>query len=304
MMPNEETSILTSVTRIDSAIAQSGVGVLTNPRAEPLIKIRPQRSAISAALKESWAARELLFFLIWRDLKVRYRQTVLGSAWVILQPALMALVFTIFMSKLARVPSNGVPYPLFAYAGLLPWIFFSNSVSTSSYSLISNSHLLTKVYFPRLILPAAIVGVRLFDLLVALIALAALMLYYGIGPTSSILLLPVLLAEITLFTFGIGLWFSVLTIKYRDIGTVLPVLIQLWMFGSPIIYPASLVPERWRLLYWLNPISGIVEGIRAALFGLAFDWLSMMMSAFVTLLLAAYFLQAFCRVEESLIDIL
>jgi lipopolysaccharide transport system permease protein len=271
---------------------------------EPLIKIRARQSPAVSQLRDAWAHRELLYFLIWRDLKVRYRQTVLGAVWVILQPLLTTLVFTVFMSKLARVPSDGLPYSLFAYAGLLPWMFFSNSVSTSTYGLISNSHIITKVYFPRLIIPAAIVGVRLVDFLVASVVLIVLMLGYGISVQAGILMLPVLVAEITLFTLGISLWFSVLNIKYRDVGTLLPVLVQLWMFASPIIYPSSLVPARWRLLYSLNPISGMVEAIRASLFGLAFDWPSLAISATVTLVLLACFVYIFCRWEENLIDIL
>jgi lipopolysaccharide transport system permease protein len=295
-------SLTTSVPQKDSVTEPAGAYLSSIPVEEPLIKIRPERSSISFELKETWAHRELLYFLIWRDLKVRYRQTALGAAWVILQPLLTTLVFTIFMSRLAHVPSDGVPYPLFAYAGLLPWMFFSNSVSTSSYSLISNSYIITKVYFPRLIIPAAIVGVRLIDFLVAAIVLIVLMLCYGVGVGWSMLMLPVLIVEVTLFTFGVGLWFSVLHIKYRDVGTLLPVLIQLLMFASPIIYPSSLVPQKWRLLYSLNPLSGVVEGVRASLFGLGFDWKGIIISAAVTVISLVYFVYAFCRWQESLID--
>ena len=301
-MSKLETSMNVSVAQENSITEPDSTYHLL--RKDPLLKIRPGRSSVSFELKEAWAHRELLYFLIWRDLKVRYRQTLLGAAWVILQPLLTTLVFTIFMSRLARVPSDGIPYPLFAYAGLLPWMFFSNAVSTSSYSLISNSYIITKVYFPRLIIPAAAVGVRLVDFLVASVVLIVLMLSYGMGVKSSILMLPLLVAEITLLTLGISLWFAVLNIKYRDVGTLLPVLIQLWMFASPIIYPSSMVPPKWRLLYSLNPISGIIEAVRASLFGLAFDWGSLIMSAAVTLILLGYFVYAFCRWEDNLIDIL
>jgi lipopolysaccharide transport system permease protein len=270
----------------------------------PLIKIAADQSPAVSQLSEAWAHRELLYFLIWRDLKVRYRHTVLGASWVILQPLLTTLVFTIFMSKLARIPSDGVPYPLFAYAGLLPWMFFANAVSASSYSLISNSYIITKVYFPRLIIPAAVVGVRLVDFLVASVVLIALMIGYGVNVKASILILPILVTEITLFTLAISLWFSVLNIQYRDIGTLLPVIIQLWMFASPIIYPSSIVPERWRMVYSLNPISAIVEAVRASLFGLPFDWAGLGISGAVTLALLAYCVFVFCRREENLIDIL
>lgn len=287
-----------------SVIAERNAGASPEPDAEPLIKIRPGRSEVSFELKEAWAHRELLYFLIWRDLKVRYRQTVLGVAWVILQPLLLTVVFTVFLSRLAHVPSDGVPYPLFAYAGLLPWMFFSNSVSTCSYSLISNSYIVTKVYFPRLIIPAAVVGVRLVDFLVASVVLIFLMLAYGAGFGWSMLMLPVLVAQTALFTLAVGLWFSSLHIKYRDLGTLLPVLIQLWMFSSPIIYPSNLVPGKWRLLYGLNPMVGIVEGFRASLFGLAFNWTAIVFSAAITLSLLLYVLYYFYRWEGRLADVL
>ena len=271
---------------------------------KPLIKIRASHSPILSQLRDAWTHRELLYFLIWRDLKIRYRQTFLGVGWVILQPLLTTIVFTIFMSKLVRVPSDGLPYPLFAYAGLVPWMFFSNSVSTSTYGLISNSYIITKVYFPRLIIPAAIVGVRLVDFMVASVVLMGLMLGYGISVKAGILLLPLLVTEIALFSLAISLWFSVLNIKYRDVGTLLPVLIQLWMFSSPVIYPSSLVPTRWRLFYSLNPMSGMLEAIRASLFGLPFDWTGLGISTVVTIVLITYLVYFFCRREENLIDIL
>jgi lipopolysaccharide transport system permease protein len=224
--------------------------------------------------------------------------------WVILQPLLTTIVFTIFMSKLVRVPSDGLPYPLFAYAGLLPWMFFSNSVSTSTYGLINNSYIITKVYFPRLMIPAAIVGVRLVDFMVASVVLIGLMLGYGISVKAGILLLPLLVGEIALFSFAISLWFSVLNIRYRDVGTLLPVLIQLLMFISPVLYPSSLVPIRWHLFYSLNPTAGMLEAIRASLFGLPFDWTGLAISAVVTIVLFVYFIYFFCRREENLIDIL
>jgi lipopolysaccharide transport system permease protein len=272
--------------------------------AEPLIKIRPRRSAVLAESKETWRHRELLYFLIWRDLKVRYRQTTLGVIWVVLQPLLTTLVFTIFLSKLGHFRSDGVAYPLFAYAGLLPWTFFSNSVSTSSSSLISNSYIITKVYFPRLIIPMAIVGVRLVDLLIASVVLFVLMLCYGVGPGKHLLMLPALITLTTAFALAVGAWFSAFTVKYRDVGTLLPVLIQLWMFVSPIIYPSALVPERWRTLYSLNPLVGIVEGFRASFLGLPFNWTSIILATAITMTVLAIALYTFARWEERLIDIL
>lgn len=271
---------------------------------EPLLKIRPGRSQVAEELREAWSHRELLYFLIWRDLKVRYRQTFLGVAWVILQPALMTIVFTVFLSKLGRFSAGSVPYPLFAYAGLLPWMFFSNSVSASSASLISNSYIITKVYFPRLIIPAAMVGVRLVDFLVATIVLIGMMLYYGVGFGRSILMLPVLVLLTTFFTLAVSGWFSALHVKYRDLGTLMPVLIQVWMFASPIIYPVSVVPEKWRTLYSLNPLVGIIEGFRASFLGLPFDWKALTIVAVVTVLLLAYVTNVYYRWEDRLIDTL
>ncbi|HWN09789.1 MAG TPA: ABC transporter permease [Pyrinomonadaceae bacterium] len=270
----------------------------------PLIKIRAGHSPVASQLRDAWAHRELFYFLMWRDLKVRYRQTLLGAGWVILQPLLTTIVFTIFMNKLVRVPSDGLPYPLFAYAGLLPWMFFSNSVSTSAYSLFNNSYIVTKVYFPRLIIPAAIVGVRLVDFIVASIVLVGLMLVYGVNLKIGLLLLPLLVAQLTLFTFGISLWFSILNVRYRDIGTLLPVLIQLWMFVSPVVYPSSLVPDKWRFAYSLNPMTGILEALRGSLFGLPLQWTAVGISMALTIVLAVYFTYLFCRWEENLIDVL
>lgn len=267
-----------------------------------LIKISATHSAIGPQLKEAWTHRELLYFLIWRDLKVRYRQTLLGAAWVILQPVLMTLVFTIFFSKLGHFQSEGVPYPLFAYAGLLPWTFFANSILTGSSSLLSNSYIITKVYFPRILIPTAIVGVRLVDLLIATVVLIGLMLFYGVPISRHLLMLPVLVAESTLLAVAISSWLSVLNIKYRDIGTLLPVLVQLWMFSSPIIYPSSIVPARWRSLYSLNPLVGIVENFRAAFFGLPFDWKALAISAGVTLGLFVCVIHIFNRWQEALVD--
>jgi lipopolysaccharide transport system permease protein len=302
-MLKEQPEADVSAPRLDSVGAR-GDAVVSPPAlpSEPLIKIRAGRSRITSELKEAWTYSELLYFLVWRDLKVRYRQTSLGVAWVILHPLLMALVFTVFMGTLARVPSEGVPYPLFAYAGVLLWTFFSNSVSTSGYSLIANSSMITKVFFPRALLPVAVTGVRLVDFLFASLVLFAMMIYYGVGAGWGLLLLPLLLAQATLLTLAVGLWFSALITRYRDVGTLLPVLLQVWMFASPVIYPSSLVPERWRWIYLLNPMAGLLEGFRASLFGLEFDWVGMGLSAAVTLSLLAYFVRAFHRMQENLVD--
>ncbi len=214
----------------------------------------------------------------------------------------MTLVFTIFFSRLGHFQSEGVPYPLFAYAGLLPWTFFANSISTGSSSLLSNSYIITKVYFPRLLIPTAIVGVRLVDFLIAAAVLIAPMLFYGVGINRNMLMLPLLVAECTLLAVAISSWLSVLNVRYRDLGTLLPVLIQLWMFSSPIIYSSSIVPPRWRSLYSLNPLVGIVENFRAAFFGLPFQWTAMAVSVGITLVLLVYVLYVFNRWQDHLVD--
>lgn len=269
---------------------------------QPQIRITARPGPFTPQLGDLWAHRELLYFLIWRDLKVRYRQTFLGVVWVVLQPLLMTLVFTIFFSKLGHFVSEGVPYPLFAYAGLLPWTFFSNSVSAGSASLLGNSYIITKVYFPRLLIPAAIVGVRLIDFLIACVVLLVMMPFYGVGISRSMVFLPLMILAPTLLAVAVGAWFSVLNVKYRDVGTLLPVLIQIWMFVSPIIYPLNIIPPRWRFVYSLNPVVGIVEGFRSCFFGLPFNWSAIIVSSIITIALFGYVLLVFYRSQETLID--
>jgi lipopolysaccharide transport system permease protein len=269
----------------------------------PLVTIEPSKAWVAVNLRDLWACRELLYFLIWRDLKVRYKQTALGVIWVVMQPLLTTIIFTVFLGRLARVPSDRVPYPLFVYAGLLPWTFFSSAVLSSGNSLVGNAHLITKVYFPRMIIPAATIGARLVDFGVAFIILAALMLFYGVAITSTIFILPLLLILITLFSLGLGLWTSALNVKYRDIGIALPVLIQLWMFVSPIVYPASLVPAQWRWLYALNPLVGIIENFRGSLFNREFNWLALAISTGTTIALLIYSAFSFRRMEKGFADL-
>lgn len=255
-------------------------------------------------LSELWAYRELLFFLTWRDVRVRYKQAVLGMGWVVLQPLLMTLVFTIFLGVIVRVPSDGVPYPIFAYAGLLLWTFFSGAISGSGNSLVGNAHLITKVYFPRLLVPLASILARMVDLLVALVMLIGLMIYFRVGVSTGLLMAPVMIVLLALLALGLGMWTSALNVKYRDVGLALPVFIQLWMFVSPVVYPLTLVPERWRLLYSLNPLVGIIEGFRAALFGKSFNWQALGISAIVTLALLVYAGFVFKRREKTFADII
>jgi lipopolysaccharide transport system permease protein len=269
----------------------------------PAIRIRAGNKWSAIDLRELWLHRELLYFLVWRDLKVRYKQTILGVSWVILQPVLMTLIFALSLGNIIQIPSEGIPYVLFLYAGLLPWTYFSNAVSTSSHSLIASAHMITKVYFPRSIIPLATILVRLSDFMVASAILIVLMLYYGHPISRTVLLVPFLVLHLTLLTLSLGLWFSALNVKYRDVGTVLPVVLQLLMFASPIIYPASLVSPQWRWAYSLNPLAGIVGGFRSALLGTPLDQQALAISAVITLLLLVYATFVFRRMEDQFADI-
>lgn len=270
---------------------------------EPIIKIRGSRSWTLINLREIWLHRELLYFLTWRDLKARYKQTLLGISWIVLQPLLMTLVFTVVLGKLVRVPTGNVPYPLFLYAGLLPWIFFSNAVSSGSYSLVVNAHMITKVFFPRLILPASAVGVRVSDFLVASLIIIVFLIYYGVHPGWMLLILPLLVIELTLLALALSVWLSALNVRYRDIGTALPVVLQLWMFASPIVYPATLVPDRWKWLYDLNPLTGIIEGFRGALLGLPINRGSLITSVITTMVLLVWSIFVFRHMEDDFADV-
>jgi lipopolysaccharide transport system permease protein len=274
---------------------------------EPLITIERSRSWSPVNLRELWAYRELLFFLTWRDIKVRYKQTMLGVLWVIIQPLVMMLIFTLLFGRLAGLAqwTGGIPYPIFAFAGLLPWTFFASAVTNSSNSLIGSTHLITKIYFPRMIIPAAAVAAALLDFALAFVILAALMIYYGIGVTWTILLLPALVALVTLFSLGVGVILSALNVKYRDVRHALPFVVQIWMFVSPVIYPTTMVPERWRWALGLNPMTGIIEGFRTALLGrAAVDWSLLAISAVVTLVLLICSAFAFRRMETSFADVI
>ena len=270
---------------------------------KPLVTIEPSKNWVALNLRDLWAYRELLYFLTWRDIKVRYKQTALGAMWAIIQPLLTMLIFTIFFGKLAGMPSDGVPYSIFAYAGLLPWTFFSNAVTASGNSLIGSANLITKVYFPRMIIPAAAVGAGLLDFAIAFIVLFVLMAYHGMGVAGSIVMLPVLVLLTMLLALGVGMWMSALNVKYRDIRHALPFMIQLWMFVSPVIYPSSIVSGKWRWVFALNPLTGIIEGFRSSLFGRAFNWTALAISSAFTLVLLVYSAYTFRRMEKTFADI-
>ena len=254
---------------------------------------------------EIWVNRELLYFLTWRDIRIRYKQTLLGVAWVIIQPLATMVIFTLLFGKLAGLDQRtaGVPYPIFAFAGLLPWTFFATAVTASSNSLVSNAHLISKVYFPRVIIPAASIGAGLLDFGLSFTVFIGMMVYYRVSLTGKALLLLPLVALVVLLALGVGLMLSALNVKYRDIRHALPFIVQLWMFASPVIYPLGMVPARWRSLLALNPMAGVIEGFRAALLGSGeMPWNTLAISTAVALLLLICSLFAFRRLERSFAD--
>jgi len=270
---------------------------------EPLVVIEPNRGWSALDLRDLWAFRELLYFLTWRDVKVRYKQTELGVAWAIIQPLFTMLIFTLFFGRLAGVPSDNVPYPIFAFAGLLAWTFFANAITSSGNSLVGSAHLITKVYFPRMIIPGAAVAAGLVDFAIAFVILVLLMFYYGVGITWNILMFPVMVLLTTLLALGTGMWLSALNVKYRDVRFALPFMVQLWMYLSPVIYPTSFLPAKLRSLLLLNPMTGIIEGYRSALFGRPFNWIALVVSAVITAVLLIYSSYSFRRMEKSFADI-
>jgi lipopolysaccharide transport system permease protein len=233
---------------------------------QPLV-LKPSRGWVSLNLDGLWQYRELLYFLSWRDVKVRYKQTLLGAGWAILQPFLTMVIFSVFFGKLGKMPSDGLPYPLFAYTALVPWTFFANTLAQSSNSLVQNANLLNKVYFPRLVMPLSTVLSGTVDFAFAFIVLVAMMLFYGILPSVNIVWLPFLLVLAFVSALGVGLWLSAINVQFRDVRYLVPFLTQIWLFSTPIAYPSSLLAEPWRTLYGLNPMSGVVEGFRWALLG-------------------------------------
>ena len=255
-------------------------------------------------LRELWRYRELLWVLTERDIKVRYRQTVLGVAWAIIQPVLLMVVFSVFFGRLAKMPADGLPYSIFVFAGLLPWTFFANAVSSSAASLVGSANLVSKVYFPRLIIPLASVGGGLVDLGIATVVLLAMMLGYGLGWSVNLFAAPLLIAGVIFIALGVGVWLSALNVAYRDFRYVVPFLIQFWMFATPVVYPASLAPEQWRWLLFLNPMAGFVEGFRSAFLGRPFDWRAIgisLVAAFVVFVLGIVYFE---KVERRFADII
>ncbi|HEY6247738.1 MAG TPA: ABC transporter permease [Pyrinomonadaceae bacterium] len=270
----------------------------------PSLRIEPPKRWPSIDFRELWEYRELLYFLTWRDIKIRYKQTVLGAAWAIIQPVFMMIVFSLFFGKLAKVPSDGIPYPVFAFCALLPWQLFAHAVSESSNSVVSNQHLITKVYFPRLVIPIASVLTGFIDFLVSLVVLIGLILWFGLVPGWRIIALPgfILLAICT--ALAVGLWLSALSVQYRDVRYLIGFLVQFWLFATPVAYPSSIIPQQWRAVYALNPMAGVVEGFRWALLGRSSALGSMLwVSASVVLVTLLGGFYYFRRMEQEFADI-
>ena len=277
---------------------------MTSKSEVPTVILRPSKGWLGLDLKELWHYRELIYFLTWRDIKVRYKQAVLGIAWALLQPLLTMLISTIVFGVLLKVPSQGMPYPLFVLAALMPWSLFATSLQKSSVSLVGNANLITKIYFPRLIIPISSVIAVLVDFVISLVVLLAMMVFYKIYPTWNVLwLLPLVLLSV-LAALAVGIWLSALNVQYRDVQHMVPFLIQIWMYASPIVYPIETIPAGiWRTLYGLNPMVGVVQGFRWALLGGATPDMTMLVSVGIVLLLLISGLFYFRRMEKTFADI-
>jgi len=269
----------------------------------PVIDIRPSRSWVPINLKDLWIYRELLYFLTWREIKVRYKQTILGFAWAIIQPFFMMVVFTLFFGNLAKVPSEGIPYPLFNYAALLPWTLFAEGLTRSSNSLVQDANLVRKIYFPKLVMPLSGVLSPVVDFAIAFTILIGMMFYYGYSPTVNILWLPLFILLAVATALGTGLWLSALNIKYRDIRYVIPFIIQIWMFASPVVYSSNLLPQQFQLIYALNPMSGVIEGFRWALLGTEPPGAMIAVSACIVFLLVVTGAYYFRHSEKTFADV-
>ncbi len=287
------------------SVVQMPEGLTVRTARTPTVQIRPSRGLFHLDLRSVWLYRELLVFLVWRDTKVRYKQAVIGAGWAVFQPLISMLLFTAIFSYLAKLPSDGVPYPLFAYAGLLPWNFIAQATSRSGTSLVGESHLISKVYFPRLIIPLAAASAPAVDLVCALFMMIPLMLWFGITPGWQILLFPIFVVIALLAALAVSLWFSALHVKFRDVGHIIPFFVQFWMFASPVVYPVSLIPEQWRALYSLNPVVGVVEGFRWTLLGQHAPSLATILpSICIVLVLFVSGVVYFKRMERTFADVI
>lgn len=268
----------------------------------PITFIRPTKGWIPINLRELWEFRDLLYFFVWRDIKVRYKQTLLGFTWSIIQPLLAMAIFTLFFGIFAKMPSDGIPYPIFAYVALLPWTLFSESLTRSTNSMISNANIIQKVYFPRVALPISSILSPLLDFGIAFIILILMMVYYHVIPTINLVWLPAFIILAMLTSLGIGLWMSALNVLYRDFRYVVPFVIQIWMFASPVVYSASIIPEQYRVLYGLNPMTGVIEGFRWALLGTNAPGLIIIISIVISILILISGTFFFKRMEKMFAD--
>src|ERR1700738_3855745 len=289
---------------VDGSLAAGAQDALPLPAGVPaIVRIEPPRGWFELRLRELWEYRELLYFFVWRDVKVRYKQTVIGVAWVILQPLMTMGVFTIFFGRLAKLPSSGLPYPVFYFAALVPWAYFAQALSNCTNIVVANQHVITKVYFPRLILPLAAVCSGVVDLAIGFVVMIILTLSFGIHPPVTVLLLPGFMILAVLTALGVGLWTSALNALYRDVASIIPFVVQFWMLASPVAYPSSLVPARWRWLDGVNPMAGVIDGFRGALAGHgSAPGPQMAVSAVVVLVVLAGGLLFFQRVEGTVAD--
>ena len=269
-----------------------------------ITRIEPGGSRLGGELRDFWRHRELLYFLTWRDVKIRYKQTAIGVAWAVLQPVLTTAIFTIIFSRFARFDTSDVPYPLFALSGLMIWLFVHTSVTMASGSFVSNTNLVTKVYFPRLIVPLAAVLAGIFDLMFGFAILVGLMVYYGVVPDVHVLLVPVFMVLSLLLASSFGILFAALNVRFRDVKFALPFLLQVWMIASPIFYPLSLLSDKWRLAFAVNPLTGILEGLRSSLFGTPFDWQVIGISCVSLGLLLLVSLAVFKWMEDDFADLI
>jgi lipopolysaccharide transport system permease protein len=249
------------------AVPQTHVALAGAPNEFPSVHIAARRGWLALDLAELWAYRELLYFFVWRDIKVRYKQTVIGAAWAVLQPLMTMLVFSLFFGRLAKIPSQGLPYPIFYYCALLPWTYFQTATQTATNIVVDQQRVITKIYFPRVVLPISAVLSGLLDFAISFGVFLVMMVYYHMVPTRAVIWLPAFMLLAILTALGVGLWLSALNALYRDVRYVVPFLVQFWMFASPVVYPSSLVSEKWRWLYGLNPMAGVIEGFRWALTG-------------------------------------
>jgi len=279
--------------------------IASNSISQAVVEIRPSKKLFNLELGLLWRYRELLYFLIWRELKVRYKQAVLGVAWAVLQPIIAVLIFTAIFGYFAKIPSEGVPYAVFAFTALIPWTYFAAALQRGGLGLVEDSDLVRKIYFPRLVIPIAMVTAPLVDFLLSFVILLGLLAWYGIAPTANVIFLPLFMLLAMLLALAVVLWLGPINVRFRDVKHTLPFMVQVWMYASPVVYPVSMIPERWQLLYGLNPMVGVIEGFRWALLGKANpDFQAMVLSAVFVLVMLLGGIVYFKRMERFFADVI